>query len=354
MNAFRKVIILVLLLPNFLSAQKNYALLLDNYMQTQSKTNEFTGSVLVAKHGKIIYKKAFGMADKEWKIPNKLNSKFEIGSLTKQFTAVCILQLAERGKLNLTDKLNKYFPDFPKADSVTIQMLLNHTSGIKDFLSISGFWRTTALPLAKDSVLAIIQKQPYDFSPGSKWNYSNSNYFILGCIIDKVSGKSYSDYVTENVIHKAGLKNTLVNRWDSVLLYRVKGYSKAIGGWKNANYTSMEIPFSAGAIVSTAEDLYLWENALFSNRLISVSSFTKMTTPYKEHYGYGLYIDTFQHHFRISHGGNIFGFSSSLSCFSKEDIVIVVLSNEENTDAEKISNELSSILFNESKRTKMK
>src|SRR5450432_531700 len=289
----KKLFISFLLLPVVSLAQKNISTLFDNYMQAQVNVNEFTGTVLVAQKGKIIYEKAFGMADREWNIPNTVQSKFEIGSVTKQFTSACILQMVDQGKLSLDDKLSKYFADFPKADSVTIHMLLTHTSGIKNITEVTEFGKVATLPLEKDSLVALIKKQPYIFSPGTKWSYSSSGYFLLGYIIEKVSGKSYSDYVYNNVIQKAGLKNTCVNRWDSILLYRAKGYGKTTGGWKNADYISMEGPYSAGAIISTIEDLYQWNNALFSNKIISAASFSKITTLYKKHLGFVFFIEIF-------------------------------------------------------------
>jgi CubicO group peptidase (beta-lactamase class C family) len=342
----KKIILIILLSPILLSAQKNYPILFDDYMQAQVKVNEFTGTVLVAKKGEIIYEKAFGMADRELKSPNTVLTKFEIGSITKQFTASCILQLVSEGKLTLQDKLVKYFPDFPKADSVTIHMLLSHTSGIKNYTELPEFGKTASLPLEKDTMVALIKKQPFDFSPGTNFHYSNSNYYLLGYIVEKVTGKSYSDYVLTNVIQRAGLKNTSVNRWDSVLANRAKGYEKTSAGWKNAVYISMEAPYSAGAIISTIEDLYYWNNALFSNKIVSPELFTKMTTPYMEHYGYGLGIDTFQHHLRISHEGGIPGFVSYLARFPADDVIVAGLSNNQSANIEYIANALVSIFFN--------
>jgi len=341
----KKLFLSFLLLPVMSLAQKNISTLLDNYMQAQVNVNEFTGTVLVAQNGKIIYEKAFGMSDREWNIPNTIQSKFEVGSITKQFTSACILQLAEQGKLSLDDKLSKYFPDFPKADSVTIHMLLTHTSGIKDYTEVPEFSKVCTLRLEKDSMVALIKKQPFVFSPGTEWSYSSSGYFLLGYIIEKVSGKSYNDYVADNIIQKAGLKNTCVNSWDSILLYRAKGYRKTMNGWKNAYFISMEGPYSAGAIISTVEDLYQWDNALFSNKIISAASFSKMTTPYKGHYGYGLSIDSFQHHLEIGHNGGINGFNSFLGRFPTDDVVVTGLSNEETTNTEGIVNALAAIVF---------
>lgn len=340
----RKLILLLLLFPFAVSAQKNYTAGFDDYMKGEVNVNDFSGNVLVAQKGKIIYEKSFGLADRELNVKNNPEGKFQIGSLTKQFTASAIMQLVEAGKLKLTNTIGTYFPGFPKGDSITIHMLLNHTSGIRNYTDIPEFWRIAATPIEKDSMIALIKRQPLDFSPGSKWNYSNSGYFLLGDIIEKTTGQSYSDYVLNKVIKKAGLKNTFVNRWDSILVNRVKGYMKGENGWQNAMYISMEGPYSAGAIISTVEDLYKWNNALFENKVISPASLTKMTTPYLQHYGYGLLIDTFYHHLRVGHSGGIPGFISYLARFPADNVVVVVLSNSSG-NSPAIANALAATLF---------
>lgn len=323
----RKLPFLILLLPFAVFAQKNYTSQFDNYMKAQMEVNGFSGNVLVAQRGNFIYEKSFGLADKEQNVKNNLEGEFQIGSITKQFTASAILQLVEAGKLKLTDTIGSYFPGFPKGDSVTIHMLLSHTSGIRSYTSIGEFWAIATTPLEKDTMVALLKRQPYDFSPGTQWNYSNSGYYLLGYIIEKVSGQSYGDYMLNKVIKKAGLENTFVNRWDTILTNRVRGYMKNKNGWSNAPFISMEGPFSAGAIISTVEDLYKWNQALFGNKVISPASLNKMTTPYMNHYGYGLGIDSFQHHLSIGHTGGIPGFVSYLVNYPKDDLVIVVLSN---------------------------
>ncbi len=232
----RKLLFVLLLSPLTVTAQKDYPLLLDKYMEAEVKVNEFTGAILVARKGNIIYEKAFGMADREWNIPNTLQTKFEIGSVTKQFTAAGILLLADEKKLDLTDKLSKYFPDFPKADSITIHMLLSHTSGIANITEVKEFQKIEQMALEKDTVLAIIKRQPFDFSPGSKYTYSNSGYHLLGLIIEKVTGMSYNEYMMTNVIQKAGLKNTCVINRDTILPFRAKGYIKTENVWRNQSY----------------------------------------------------------------------------------------------------------------------
>ena len=184
-----KKLIVLLLLPLAITAQKNYSKEIDNYTQAEYKVKEFNGTILVMQKGKAIYKKSFGMADREWNIPNTADAKFRIGSVTKQFTAACILLLAEQGKLSVDDQLSKYIPDYPKGDSITIHMLLNHTSGIKNYTDLPEFWPKAILPLSTDSMIALFKNKPLDFAPGTKWNYSNSGYFLLGVIVEKVSSK---------------------------------------------------------------------------------------------------------------------------------------------------------------------
>ena len=341
-----KKIIILLLLPLAITAQKNYPKLLDDYAQAAYKINEFNGTVLVMQKGKSVYKKAFGMADREWNIANTVNTKFRIGSVTKQFTAACILQLAELGKLSLEDKLTKYFPDYPKGDSITIHMLLNHTSGIKNYTDIPEFWPKAILPLSKDSMIALFKNKPLDFSPGTGWNYSNSGYFLLGVIVEKASGTTFNNYLLDNIIKKLGLKNTLMDNLDSVLTSRAKGYGKNQQDvWQHAMQISMEGPYSAGAMVSTVDDLYLWTKALHNNQVLTAASTQKMLTPYKENYGYGIGIDSLKTHKRVSHNGGIPGFASYLGYFPDDDICVAIISNNE-SNSTTLGIALSSILFN--------
>ncbi len=334
-----------MLLPTIVLAQKNYPALLNDYAQAAFKIKDFNGAMLVMQKGKVMYKKAFGLADREWNIANTVETKFRIGSVTKQFTAACILQLAEQGKLSLDDKLTKYVPDYPKGDSITIHMLLNHTSGITNYTNLAEFWPKAVLPLSTDSMIALFKNRPLDFSPGTKWNYSNSGFFLLGVIVEKASGKTFSAYLNENIIAKIGLTNTSMDRLDSVLAFRAKGYDKNQQGvWSHAMYISMEGPYSAGAIVSTVDDLYRWTKALHNNKILSAASTQKMMTPYLNKYGYGIGIDSLKTHKRVSHNGGIPGFVTNLSYYPADDVCVVVVSNN-GSNSDGVSSALASILF---------
>jgi len=291
-----------------------------------------------------LHKKAFGFANKEWNIPNTIETKFRIGSNTKQFTAAAILGLAEQGALGLDDMLIKFFPGYPKGDSVTIKMLLNHTSGIRNIGSGTGFNSVLTLPLSKDSMVSLFKNASYEFTPGTRWSYNNSAYFLLGYIVEKISGKTFRSYLQESVLSIAGMINSGMNNLDSVLKYRAMGYQKTRSGWKNAGYISMEIPFSAGAMYSTAEDMYRWNKALYGGKIISTEKLHQMLTPTLNHYGYGLRIDSFHNHKRIGHSGNIPGFASHNVWFPENELCVILLSNNE-ADVSAIAEDLEGIIF---------
>lgn len=322
-----KKLVFILLLPLAVSAQKNYSQLLEQYMSAQNQVKGFTGTVLVMKQNKVLLRKAYGMADREWSIPNTPETKFQIGSLTKQFTAACILQLVEQGKLSLDDKLSKFFPSFYKADSVTIHMLLNHTSGIPSFTGLAGFDKIDKLTFSRDSMIDFFNNKPYDFSPGSNFKYNNSGPFLLGFIIEKVSGLSYENYLRKNIFDKIGMSATGLNHWDTILPLRAKGYEMVKNKAVNAPFTSLEWPFSSGALFSTIDDLYKWDRALYSNTILTENFKQRMFTPGKGNYGYGFFIDSFEQHPHIWHTGGIPGFHSNMARFPKDDVFILVLGN---------------------------
>ncbi len=322
----RKFLIL-LLFPIALSAQKNYPQLLDQYMTAQNQVKGFTGAVLVMQKNKVILRKAYGMADREWNIPNTPETKFEIGSITKQFTATCILQLVEQGKLSLDDKLSTFIPSFPKGDSVTIHMLLNHTSGIASYTGVPQFGSVSTVTLTKDSMISFFSNKPYDFSPGTKYKYNNSGFFLLGYIIERVSGMTYRKYLQQNIFDKMGMMNSGVNNWDTILPLRAKGYTENRKKITNADFISLAWPFSAGALYATVDDLYKWDRALYGTAVLSAASKQKMFTPGKSNYGYGITIDTLEKHLRIGHNGAIPGFTSVIARYVNDDVCVIVLGN---------------------------
>lgn len=341
----------LLFIPIATYGQINPAVSIENYMKAQAGIKQFTGAILVVKQGKVLYEKAFGEADKEWHAQNTSKTKYRIGSNTKQFTAACILKLAEQGKVQLDDKLSKYLTGYPKGDSVTLHMLLTHTSGITDYTNLDEFWNSYAyLPIKPDSFISVFKNKPYDFLPGTQCRYSNSGYYLLGVIIENVSGENYSDFLNSKILIPAGLKETGFDRLDSILEYRARGYYRVKGKYYNAPYITMEAPWSAGALYSTTKDLYRWSVSLYNNKVLTPESLKKMITPYarnadNESFGYGLIIDSFKNHRRIWHNGGIPGFGSYIAYFPDEDIHIIALSNNSSNTSD-IGTGLAYLLYN--------
>ncbi|OOG73047.1 serine hydrolase [Algoriphagus sp. A40] len=328
----RSILLLLLFIPFACFAQTDLPVSIDRYMDAQVRIKQFSGTVLVANEKEIIYKKGFGEADREWGNLNTPETKFRIGSNTKQFTAAAILKLAEEGKLSLDDKLSKYIPDYPKGDTVTVHMLLSHTSGITNYTNLDEFWDGPAfIRLETDSLISLFKHRPFDFEPGAKCSYSNSGYILLGLIIEKASGQSYSSYLAQNIITPAGLQNTALDKIDSVLTFRARGYYRRKDVFRNAGYISMEGSWSAGALYSTVDDLYEWTKSLHHNEIVSLASLKKMTTPYgsdgKDPFGYGLIIDSLENHLRVWHDGSIPGFSSYVAYYPTDGMYIIALSN---------------------------
>ncbi len=326
-----KKIFILLLLPLSVIAQKNQSKELEKYMQAQVNVKGFSGAVLVMQHDKVLLKKGYGLADREWNVANTIDTKFRIGSVTKQFTATGILQLVELGKLSLGDKLSKFYPDFPKGDSVTIHMLLNHTSGIADYTNFPEFMNVMRLNWSEDTMISFFKNKPYTHSPGTKFKYSNSGYFLLGCIIEKVSGQSYQSYIQNHIFSVLDMNNSGVDRLDAIIPMHARGYSKEKNTIKNADMIAMEWAFSAGALYSTLDDMYKWDRALYGNSILSAGSIQKMLAPGKGNYGYGMVIDSLENHYRTWHNGNIPGYYANISRFPNDDVCVVVLANTEIT-----------------------
>ena len=301
---------------------------MDQIVQSYVSGKKFMGSVLVARDGTVIFEKGYGFANLEWDIPNSPTTKFRLGSITKQFTAASILLLEERGKLKVEDPVKKYMPDAPAAwDKITVFNLLTHTSGIPSFTGFPDYRSTEATATTPEQLVARFRDKPLEFQPGEKWNYSNSGYFLLGYLIEKISGQSYADFVQQNIFGPLGMKDSGYDSNSAVILHRAAGYAPGPAGAVNAGFIHMSIPFSAGALYSTTEDLLRWEQGLFGGKLLSSASLQKMTTPFKENYAFGLAVDTQGSHKVISHDGGIEGFNTTLAFYPEDKLVVVVLAN---------------------------
>jgi len=289
---------------------------MDQVVQSYVSGKTFMGSVLVARGKEVLFSKGYGSANLEWNIPNSPVTKFRLGSVTKQFTAASILLLEERGKLKTDDPVKKLMPDAPAAwDKVTIFHLLTHTSGIPSFTSFPDYQSQEPFSTTPEKLVGRFRDKPLDFQPGEKWSYSNSGYVLLGYLVEKASGESYEKFVQENIFGPLEMKDSGYDSNSAIILRRAAGYVPGKDGPVNAGFIHMSIPFSAGALYSTTEDLLRWEQGLFGGKLLSASSLAKMTTPFKDDYACGLGVRTVGGHKVIDHGGGIEGFNTFLAYF---------------------------------------
>jgi CubicO group peptidase (beta-lactamase class C family) len=322
----------------------------DEYLSTLVKQDRFMGSVLVARDGKVVFSKGYGMANLEFDIPNTPTTKFRLGSVTKQFAAASILLLQERGKLSVQDPVCKFVENCPKTwEPITIHHLLSHTGGLPNFTNFPDYPKTMMMPATMDSLIARFKDKPLDFQPMEKWNYSNSGYILLGHIIEKAAGESFESFLQKSLLDPLKMQNTGYDLHHKILKNRATGYSQGGNGKVNSVYLDMTIPHAAGAMYSTTEDLYLWNEALFGDKLLSAKSREAMMTVVKNDYAYGLGVNKALNRPMISHGGGINGFNTFLARFPAEKVTVVVLRNIDggSPGPGKISSDLAAILFGE-------
>lgn len=294
-------------------------------------------SVAIARGDQIILSKGYGLAEAEHDVVANADTLFRIGSITKQYTAAAIMKLIEQGKMTLDDDMTKYLPKYPtQGNTVTIRNLLNHTSGIQSYTEDDTFMeRRTANELTHDEMLAEFQDDPFDFKPGEKQSYNNSAYYLLGMIIENVSGKTYADYLQDEFFTPLGLKHSRYDSSSEVIKNRAQGYAFRQGQLINDKPIAMSIPGAAGALLCSAGDLVKWQIALVGGEVVSVESFELMTTPTTLpngetiDYGFGLAMEEYRDHPWIGHGGGIFGFNSMMKYFPEHRLHIAVISNSQ-------------------------
>ena len=308
---------------------------IDTYLKKHFKSGEPGVAVLAVLNNKVVLRKGYGMANLEHGIQMSKKHVFRIGSITKQFTAAAIMMLVEDGKLKVTDPITKYLKDYPTHGyNITVEHLLNHTSGIKSYTSMPQTWEEkTRTDMTVEELIDYFKKEPMDFPPGERMLYNNSGYILLGAIIEKVSGKSYQEFINEKIFKPLGMKNSFYGDHLAIISNRAAGYQKTKKGFSHCDFLSMKLPYAAGSLLSTVDDLHTWIEALTSDRIISRESFKKMTTKTKlnngkiQNYGYGLGISKFYGSRVIGHGGGIHGFSTYAMQIPDKNIFIAVLSN---------------------------
>ena len=310
----------------------------DAFVKAEMEKRQMAGLALkIIRDGKDIKSTAYGFANLELKTPTKLETVFEIGSVTKQFTAACILMLEQNGKLSVDDKIGKHLSEIPSAwTNITIRHLLNHTSGIKSYTGLDGFELTKHL--TQPQFIKALSEIPLEFAPGEEWKYSNSGYSLLGYIIENVSGKNYWDFLGERIFAPLEMFSA-TNRQPSIIIpNRADGYEKTkSGAIVNRDYDLTDV-FAAGAIVSTVGDMAKWNASLETEKLLSASSKTAMWTSGKLNngkphgYGFGWRVDPYQDHKNVGHSGSTSGFSASLQRFPDDKVTVILLCNSDETN----------------------
>lgn len=304
------------------------ALRMEQIVQSYVADNQFMGSVLIAQSGYVLLNKGYGFANLEWKIPNSPTTKFRLGSLTKQFTAAAILLLEERNQLNTTDPVNKYLVDAPPAwNNITIFNLLTHTSGIPNYTKFPDFVAMTTIAKTPEQQIELFRNKPLEFQPGSNYEYCNSGYVLLGYLIEKISGLSYQDFIVKNIFKPLEMNDSGYDSHSEIILHRASGYEMTPNGFRNTDYLDMSIPYAAGSLYSTTQDLFCWQEKLFEGNFISPQSLNKMIQPFKNTYGLGVIIQSFYGHKAITHGGGINGFNTFMIYFPEDKLTIIVLAN---------------------------
>ena len=358
-NSLTLILVLIISISGY---SQNFEQEFDLLLSKDYPTSGTGASALVAVNGNVIYKKAFGKADLELDVDMSVNSVFEIGSISKQFTAVSILILAEQGKLKLDDEITKYIKNYPThGHKITIHHLLSHTSGIGSFTASDEWWNNRKKDYTKEEFINLFKKLPVLYAPGEKYLCSNTGYFLLGAIIEEVSNKTYIEFINENIFKPLRMKNSFYINRSKIIANRVSGYdnpkdlidedfneNKTVNG-ERLNYSHCD---GAGGILSTVDDLFLWNRAIRNNKLISEESKIKAFTNYQllngknTNYGYGWAIDQVNGISSIEHNGGTFGFRSNSIYLPNEDVFVVVLTNRTFSDPDYLSTKIAAIAMN--------
>jgi D-alanyl-D-alanine carboxypeptidase len=314
---------------------------LDAYVRAEMLRSHIPGlSLAVVRDGQVVLAKGYGWANVELSVPARPDTVYQLASVTKQFTATAIMMLVEEGKISLGDKVTTLLPDLPSAWSdVTVRHLLTHTSGIKSYTDLREFTRTLRKDYTHDEIIKLVADLPLDFQPGEKWHYDNTGYFLLGMIIERVSGKSYGEFLAERIFRPLQMTSTRVNDLTELIPNRAAGYTWRGNRLRQGEYTSPTQPYAAGALVSTVEDLAKWDAALYTETLVKRSTLQRMWTPAKLNdgkgttYGFGWGVDDYRGHRLIGHGGGIPGFSTQISRFVDDRVTVIVLCNLDGGDS---------------------
>ncbi len=332
MKQYKLIALLFVFLCSFAEAQ-NIADEIDELVKASYPTDQPGVALLVSKNGKVVYRGASGQSNLELGVPMKPENVFELASITKQFTAVAILMLEEQGKLSVDDEITKFIPDYPTQNTkITIHHLLNHTSGVKSYTSMN-LDSLARLDKTPTELIDVFKNEPMDFKPGERFLYNNSGYVLLGYIIEKVSGKTYEDFIEQEIFQPLEMANSRYGKMSELIPNRANGYMTAESGFRNADYLSLTLPYAAGSLMSTVDDMLKWQIALSTNRLIKKESLDKaingstLNNGDAIDYGYGLSKGDLKGSSLYTHSGGIFGYSTNGIYFPEEEVYVIGLTN---------------------------
>jgi CubicO group peptidase (beta-lactamase class C family) len=346
---FRTPWIVVLCL--FLSAKLARADNIDDYCNAQLAKQHIPGlSIGVVDHGKLVTARAYGLADVELNVPASKDTVYEIGSMTKQFTATLVMMLAEQSEIGLDDKISKFLAHTPEAwKDITVRQLLTHTSGIHGYTEVGDFMMLARNTHTQDEIVKMVSGMPLDFVPGAQWKYSNTGYYLLGMIIEKVSGKSYDDYLSERILKPLGMNETRNGDPGTIIQRRACGYQWT-GKYQNSPALQPSAAFAAGELVSTVADLAKWDAALYTESLVKSSSLQQMWTPVKLNdgktfdYGFGWAVGNRDGHKLMNHGGGTAGFSTMIFRLPDDHLTVLVLTNCAGADCGAIADTIAGLV----------
>ncbi len=307
---------------------------LDSIMKAAYQPDDPGATAIVVHGGQVLLREGYGMANLELGVRMRPEHVFRIGSVTKQFTGVATLMLAEEGKLSLDDPITRFLPDFPTGGrTVTIQHLLGHTSGIRSYTDMESWESTWRTDYTLEQLIDRFRNEPFDFEPGARWAYNNSGYVLLGAIIEKASGTAYSEFLRARIFEPLGMSSTMYDETARVIPNRIPGYMPGEEGWINADYISMTHPHAAGALLSSVDDLARWDAAITSGKLLAADSWRQAFAPVALNdgrstgYGAGWMMGRLGPHPTLEHGGGIHGFVTSMVRVPEQQLVVVVLTN---------------------------
>ena len=324
---------------------------IDQYIERQLQRQHIPGlSLVIIRDGDVAKMRGYGFADLELKVPATPDTVFEIGSITKQFTAAAIMLLVEQGKIDLSDPVGKYLPQLPNAwKGVTIRQLLSHTSGIPDYEEVMGY-AAYRNPMTTEQVVALVADKSMDFQPGTNWNYSNTGYFLLTLILEKVSGEPYASFVRQHVLDPAGMTHTRSSEPVDVIPDRASGYFFEKGHIENRDPMQPTATGGAGMLVSTVKDLTKWNAVLDRQSILSRDSYsqiwanTSLADGSPSGYGFGWFVSPMREHRSQNHSGGTAGFSSNILRLPDDRVTVIVLTNTGSADAATITNHIARVL----------